>query len=573
MEREPEITTYKNKNSNLFYKKLNRNELNTLPPLDLQRTAIEYPANLDYRLELSKRLAESFQTKRLLVFDDVALAVPEAQRPHLMALPGYERILLPALMLSPGFEVGASVLVAAPPNPIEREITLVFKKQLEEKIGKVVNLRVLWEISDGSLVDIFSLNDETYMKLCEDYANYLDNPQNLKRYNPFYHLDVVNRYSQDLFDLPTLVIPFQTTEYHYERLSSSKNVRLPIIPNMNKLENNFLLREAGFEDIPFMIGVAAEGRLIEDREGLKQIGRSNSLPPTDENMSKFASAIVTAMEKLRESDLETYIKLDSNGVSGLGNLSPEKYPYVYDPNLKTERRTHALYEIIKSYGFKELPFLAVVEERIKPRVIDDIKLDVTVGGIMINGVFFPMSIFPFGVNASDEYVCGWMGQYSEEIGIETSLQGRLFESFAEMGRILAANGYTDGILAGDVMVGSNGNLYVHDYIFRRGGRSYLEALIALTDTSFFEAQIVIDLEGKTNNLSRYQFYTQICQKLYKEGIIPFSTSFGYFGGDHTEEKPDFLKFKLAVPLTHPSILYVSKYEMLKRVEDYVKSLS
>jgi len=547
-------------------------DLANLSGPDLQRMGIENPADLNYRIEVSRRLANRFGTKKLLVFDDVAFAVPEAQRQYHKALPGYERILLPALMLSPGFEDGASVLVAAPPNPIEREITLAFKSQLEKRLGKSVVLKVLWENREGNLIDIFSLVKEDYLKLCEGYASYLDDPQNLTKYAPFYHLDVVSQRAHELFGEKTLVIPFQTTHYHYERALGLENVSLPSIPNMDKVRNNFLLRKDGFEDIPFVIGVTSDGRLITNIEELEQLDKEKLLPPTDENIRLFASGIVEAIEKLRESNLDAYIKLDAKGVSGLGNLSPNKYPNVYDLNLTRDERIAALFEIIKSYGFKELPSLAVVEERIKPRIVEGVKQDITVGGIMVGGVFFPMSIFPFGVDEGDEYVCGWMGKNPQDIGIEPELQKRLFESFSQMGSVLATNGYTDGVLAGDVMVGGNGKLYVHDYNFRRGGRSYLEALIALTDKPFFEAQIVIDLDSKTDNLSRYEMYTRICQTLYQEGIIPFSTSFGYFGGDHSEGKPDFLKFKLAVPLGHQSIRNLSKSNMLGAVKVYVESL-
>ena len=546
-------------------------DLANLSGPDLQKMGIENPADLNYRVEVSRRLAKRFGAEELLVFDDVAFAVPEAQRPHLKALPGYERVLAPALMLLPGFEYGASVLVAAPPNPIEREITLAFKSQLEKRLGKSVVLKVLWENREGNLIDIFSLGEEDYLKLCKEYASYLDDPKNLTKYTPFYHLDVVSQHVHELFGKKTLVIPFQTTHYHYERALGLENVSLPSIPNMDKVRNNFLLRKDGFEDIPFVIGVTSDGRLITNIEELEQLDEEK-LPPTDENIRLFTSGIVEAIEKLIESNLDAYIKLDAKGVSGLGNLSPNKYPNVYDLNLTRDERIAALFEIIKSYGFEELPSLAVVEERIKPRIVEGVKQDITVGGIMVGGVFFPMSIFPFGVDEGDEYVCGWMGKNPQDIGIEPELQKKLFESFSKMGSVLATNGYTDGVLAGDVMVGENGKLYVHDYNFRRGGRSYLEALIALTDKPFFEAQIVIDLDSKTDNLRRYEIYTRICQVLYQEGIIPFSTSFGYFGGDHAEGKPDFLKFKLAVPLEHQIISGLGKNDMLVAVENYIKSL-
>jgi len=205
--------------------------------------------------------------------------------------------------------------------------------------------------------------------LCEDYASDLNDLQNLRRYNPFYHLNVIGRHRQELFGRETLVIPFQTTPYHYERALDLENVSLPSIPNMDKVRNNFLLRKARFEDIPFMIGVTSDGRLITNIEELEQLDTEQLLPPTDENIRLFASGIVEAIEKLRESNLDAYIKLDAKGVSGLGNLSPNKYPNAYDLNLTRDERIAALFEIIKSYGFKELPSLSVVEERIKPRIV------------------------------------------------------------------------------------------------------------------------------------------------------------------------------------------------------------
>jgi hypothetical protein len=41
---------------------------------------------------------------------------------------------------------------------------------------------VLWENRKGNLIDIFSLGEEDYLKLCKEYASYLDDPQNLTKY-------------------------------------------------------------------------------------------------------------------------------------------------------------------------------------------------------------------------------------------------------------------------------------------------------------------------------------------------------------------------------------------------------
>jgi len=49
-------------------------DLANLSGPDLQRMGIENPADLNYRIEVSRRLANRFGTKKLLVFDDVAFA-------------------------------------------------------------------------------------------------------------------------------------------------------------------------------------------------------------------------------------------------------------------------------------------------------------------------------------------------------------------------------------------------------------------------------------------------------------------------------------------------------------------
>ena len=528
--------------------------LEALDPKSLAEVGLESPADLDYRIAVVERLSKQSTCPRLVLFDDVAYAVPEAQRPRLKGLPGYERALLPGLLLAAGFEQTA-VLVAAPPNPVEREIVLDLKRRLEEKLGRKVNFQIIFDWQ-GQLVDLSQINEEQYYNLCQQYAQGLDNPEELQKYNEDYHLNVIQRYRKFFGgdDEKTLVVPFQTTPTHYEILSPLINegrMSLPSIPQMDKVLNNFRLKEASLEEvIPEIIAVSPSGQLFTTLDELVENFSKETFEATEENITKWATGIITALKFLKEKGKKGYIKLDSNGVSGLGNLPPSRFPDIYDFSKTEKERLSALIEIIKGYGFENLPRLSAVEELVDPEIQEGVKKDITVGGMMINGQFFPMSIFPFGVDKGDEYVCGWMSADSSKIGIDSALQKRLFEAFSKMGQVLAQYGYTDGVLAGDVMVGKDGKIYIHDYNFRRGGRSYLEALIALMpEVGLFEAQISFELPFATNNSTRFGLYTQIAESLYeKYGIIPFSTSFGYFGGHHDDQKPDFLKFKLAVPI-------------------------
>lgn len=561
---------------------MRREDLNNYPDEILQRHGIEKFADLGYRVEIARLMALHFNAEQVLLFDDVVFAVPEAQRPKLHALPGYERALLPGLLLATGFDNGASVLVAAPPNPVERQIVLGFHNILEEKLGRLVPYRILFEWNN-KMLDLTQLPDDEYEKLCLQYAQTLNDPNKLPAFGQWYHLNVFTRQAATIIGNDrTLVMPFQVTEEHKRVLDyfiNNDQVVIPSIPNLDKATNNFLLREAGYEDIPTMTVVAPDGNIITDLLQLQEYQSTQSQPikATEENIVRFAQGLLTAVDRLAQEGKRAYIKLDSNGVSGLGNIVPTKEnEAIYDVERPYEERIGTLIKAIRSNKYEQLPATAVVEELVEPNYLEGVKHDLTVGGMMIDGVFYPMSIFPFAVNESDEYIAGWMANQASTIGESKEDWKTLFESFAQMGKIMADNGYTDytdGVLAGDVLIGRNGERYLHDYNFRRGGRSHFEALIALLPGGFFEAQIEIDKipQGLANE-QRYLLYTEVCRHLYNQGILPFSTAFGYFGGDHEEGKSDFLKLKIAVPIKHPSISEVPRNEHLGAIHELVSEV-
>ena len=81
-------------------------------------------------------------------------------------------------------------------------------------------------------------------------------------------------------------------------------------------------------------------------------------------------------------------------------------------------------------------------------------------------------------------------------------------------------------------------------------------------------------QGLTNE-QRYLLYTDVCNNLLNSGgipIFPFSTAFGYFGADHAEGNPDFAKFKLAVPMSHPLIVDKPRSQHFSAVKGYVEGL-
>lgn len=92
-------------------------------------------------------------------------------------------------------------------------------------------------------------------------------------------------------------------------------------------------------------------------------------------------------------------------------------------------------------------------------------------------------------------------------------------------------------------------MLVHDFNFRRGGRSTPEVLITLEPGGWFENQSIIPLpaeQAALTNEELFDIYTAVCRGLQEQGIQPFATAFGYFSKKGDEVK---LKIKTMTP-TH-----------------------
>jgi hypothetical protein len=156
------FTTVKNKSTNsptstnLFslIEKQNRvvgktsEELSKLSADDLASWGIEHGAELEYRAELARRIAQTFDNAdTILMFDNIAPA-------GLDGLTGddvsdSDRSLLSALWFSTGFVNGGKALVYAPPNPVEMKSYLKLKKIVEQRLQKHVPIQVLHETEKG----------------------------------------------------------------------------------------------------------------------------------------------------------------------------------------------------------------------------------------------------------------------------------------------------------------------------------------------------------------------------------------------------------------------------------------
>jgi hypothetical protein len=142
-------------------------ELSKLSADDFASWGVEHGAELEYRAELARRIAQTFDNAdTILMFDNITPS-------ELDGLTGgdvsdSDRSLLSALWLSTGFPNGGKVLVYAPPNPVEMKSYLKLKKIVEQRLQKHVPIQVLYETEDGKKKKIWRQN-------CRQLFSYVQN--------------------------------------------------------------------------------------------------------------------------------------------------------------------------------------------------------------------------------------------------------------------------------------------------------------------------------------------------------------------------------------------------------------
>jgi hypothetical protein len=374
----------------------------------------DHPADLSYRVELARRIALTFNNAdQIILMDDVSLVVPQSERAVFHGMRGCDRSLLPALWLSAGFRCGGRILVYSPPNPVEMETYLKLKKLIEERLQRSIQIQILYEDSNGNLlelINIFEKNFFKYNELCELFAQ-----RSIDEFYPEYHVQMLKRHFDEITKgiKHSFVFPYEMTEYHRNELQAySHCLSLPDIPNNDKAKHSLFLKSKGFNSLPILIAVSTDGKLIDNYqeyiqiiEGLTPINRENNF----ENIQRFARGVIQAMDQLyHQYNVPAFVKLDASGAAGWSCMSPDKHSLMYNYEEDQTKRIDYLSEYIQMKVVGEyLPLLAVVEEFIQPQKRSgDIDADYTVCGFVLNGKFFPTSI----------NLCGTInGSYIEQV--------------------------------------------------------------------------------------------------------------------------------------------------------------
>ena len=229
-------------------------DLRTLSDDELQKYGLNEHnwSKIEYRAELSRRFALGFDADHLIAFDDVAIVTNESERKlNLSAIQGCDRSLLPTLWLSIGFEYGGTIIVYAPPNPIEIREFLSVRKQLEDKLQQTIPIRILFN-GFNDILALYEKSSNEYTQLCLKYATI---PTFQPIFTNEYHVEQLKKYSNEILNHiqnkhRSLIFPFEVTPYHIEQFSNDKRFILPDLPTNDKAKHNFILRQAGFTKLP-----------------------------------------------------------------------------------------------------------------------------------------------------------------------------------------------------------------------------------------------------------------------------------------------------------------------------------
>ena len=335
--------------------------------------APEDTISLQHHMATWKEVLDLVGADQAIFFDDVINAVDEAQQAVFSGLPGYMRCCLPAAQIA-AF-IPAHVVTLTPPLPYEIQHSL---DSLERMGGSHENFHIWYkDPQSGERVDLVRLVEQedwqTYHRLvayaCENPPefNHTDYPEQVRQI-----------FEETRADHPTtLLLPFQIRELHRQDFSAeiaegSISTLSPSDLFMNKGKTvNTLIKAvpevAQYFTTPqpitlartpvdpslvdLMTTAAAElsaalpDRTLDvlmesERISLPLSAIAQGLNPSTEklrvgivrSLTFIPSAIqyIDACERIEAGDQNAYIKLNTSGVSGLDNLSPNTHPEIYE---------------------------------------------------------------------------------------------------------------------------------------------------------------------------------------------------------------------------------------------------
>lgn len=507
-------------------------ELSALSLKDLQKFGMENPANLKYRVEVATRIAKSTMTSKGIFYDEISESNDTPWK--IKKKQKFERVILPGLLMAPGFEKGAVTVVAGLPTEAEICSAKMLKKHMEQDLGKKVNYEILFEY-EGKIINLMTINHDDYNRVNNSFTRKVANGD-YSHFGVDYHAGVIKDHLSTtlLPDDKAFIMPFVRRNDHdhiFVKEIKSGRVVLPDIPYMDKASNTLLLREHGFKHLPEMVIVGSNGKIIAShKELLSDETVNKGREKNSENISTLAKGVLKAIKKLHdEKGLKAYVILDPEATGGSGNLDPEieSYAKIYDNKVGPEEKQKIMEGAIDKMFGDTLPPRSIVAEFIEPGVRQGVKTEYTTRGQMVEGVLLFNSFNLIGINkAKNDHQ--WTSLNAEAIGEDTNMRKEMFAITVQAADIISKHsGYNIGDFAVDIFVRKDGSLVVHDFNLRRGGATAPGALLPfLPDndkSGLFEAKVKIQIPEMSFK-DRVALYDKTTDKLFSVGIIPFGTS-------------------------------------------------
>ncbi len=474
----------------------------------------------DYRLEVIARMVAFAGASHQVYFDDIEWAVPPAQRRELIGLPGYQRMLWLAAAASCVTPV--TVILRAPLLKGELKQARVIR----DKLGCKNSFRVLLPLKDGRIVDLFSLAEADLDDIFEYFEG--DNFQ-----GNFSFFDFIKDQRELVFaGSKSLVLPFQTRKVHYDKIGFFDEVVL-LSPAEKFNDKNKMAKEM-------------------KRVGLERYVTQGQEIPSNGNLREISAEILKIVDLYHQSQLTPYIKGESDGVSGIANISIRDLKLVLDKNtpLSFEKRVEILEGFLRKRGVQAKSGARVEVER-TPMIDQFGPKELTVAGESIDSVIYPTYIGRMIVE--DGIFKGMI--HSDDFSV-VNLEDEVVaaeEMLDQLNMVFDKLSYQLGYVAFDII--PNHDFRVNDYNFRRGGRTAGDVVLFVFGGQFYDKEYLVPANNFVDAARKVTW-------LENQGILVYSSSLIFF----PEEGK--VKVKVLIPLD-----YLNKADIHASAEEVIKNIT
>ncbi|MDI5982534.1 hypothetical protein [Amycolatopsis magusensis] len=388
--------------------------------------------------------------KQLVFYDDTWRGIPEFQRSLLPSVVEFERALLPAAAASA--VVDSVVICRQLPSPVEvrHAITLIGAHSFD-----------VLALSKGNWLNVCDLDSDDHWQLYFEQSK-------VERSIAASDVKSTGIITELASSRDTLVLPYQTLEWHCQKFGNKAILCDPADALNNKA---------------FVANLLAEGGLASHVSDGFLVG--------PDNPEGYVRRIIECVDRWDSLGVASYIKLSQRGVSGLANVVPVQYPDIYRSSVPLEERVTLLRQVLAERGIDASREQARVERRLSKRTDYIGPLEFTVGGILVEGIFYPCYLGR-NINSSADATSRMIhGSEPASVGLQDAAYGQLIHVAQRIATSLASVGYRTGYSYFDIVVTSDGALVATDFNMRRGLRSAGEAWLSVCGGAYLSTTLTV----------------------------------------------------------------------------------